>query len=57
MKTLNNAKYERLFADILKRISQIVSDSGFGKITILIKDNEIQMVEHTVTKVFKSISQ
>lgn len=56
MKTLNNAKYEPLFADILKRISQIVSDSGFGKITILIKDNEIQIVEHTVTKVFKSVS-
>jgi hypothetical protein len=54
METLKNRPDDKIIADILKRISQIVSDTGYGRIYICIQQNEVQSIEHTVTRVFRS---
>lgn len=57
---MNPFKYEpdeSIIADIMKRIEQIASDTGYGKINIYIVNNEVNRIEHTVTKVFKSVTK
>jgi hypothetical protein len=57
MNLVNNKPDERVISDILKRIEQIITDTGYGRIFICIQNNEVKTIEHTVTKVFKSVSK
>jgi hypothetical protein len=51
---MQNKTDEKIISDILKRISQILADTGYGRIYINIQNNEVKTIEHTVTRVFKS---